>query len=79
MDSLFHNSRERLFKRQTKIIQYLYSYLHFVLLYLHGGRNYSRAVGYSRELPPSKRLGSYEREITNMGTGNNFETNHTTA
>ena len=34
-----------------------------------GGRSYSRTVGYSRGLLPSKRLGSHEREITNIGTG----------
>ncbi|MDR1503835.1 MAG: hypothetical protein LBT43_15435 [Prevotella sp.] len=45
----------------------------------HGGRTYSRAIGYSRGLPPSKRLGSHEREITDIGAGNKFGTNHTTA
>ena len=28
---------------------------------------------------PSKRQGSHEREITNIGAGNNFGNNHTTA
>ena len=38
----------------------------------HDGRNYSRAVGYSRELPPFKWAGKHEREITDIGAGNNF-------
>lgn len=28
---------------------------------------------------PSKRLGSHEREITDIGAGNNFGNNHTTS
>ncbi|WP_157256587.1 hypothetical protein [Dysgonomonas gadei] len=45
----------------------------------HSGRSYSCAVGYSRELPPFKRAGKHEREITDIGAGNNFGNNRTTA
>ena len=44
----------------------------------HDGRSYSRAVGYSRGLPPLQTgQGSHEREITNIGAGNNFGNNRT--
>ncbi|MDR2036486.1 MAG: hypothetical protein LBQ60_01035 [Bacteroidales bacterium] len=55
------------------------SYFFYSVRQLHDGRSYSRAVGYSRGLPPSQRLGSHEREITDIGAGNNFGTNRTTA
>ena len=42
-------------------------------------RSYSCAIGYSRGLPPLTRQGSHEREITDIGAGNNFGFNLTTA
>lgn len=36
-------------------------------------KNYSRTTGYPRGLPPLKRLGSHEREITGVGREIIFE------
>lgn len=54
-------------------------YIYVTFAKPHNGRSYSRAVGYSRGLPPLKRQGSHEREITGTGAGNNFGYNFTNA